>query len=558
MGFLRELLRSSGSERQVALGSVLLFFAHGAMLLAPVVIKFIVDDALQARSLRLLTLYLCVGLGLHAFGSFARYAGHTRLQRQNHLICQDLRAVLFSHLETLSYRVRNRRRTGELASQIFWGAYLVGQVVGMLIPGFIQLVVTIVGTACVLAIIDLRLALLSFVPLPIVLGIALWLRRKIGPKIRRKMEGENALYGLFVESIAAISRVLIGGGHAFFSERLSEKLHEHERLSDVLVAEQARVQLAVELGVMILLFSILGTGGYLAVEGTLELGTVVVFYVCVARALGPLRAAPGLVEHWQRALTATQHIQEILHSEDVVVHGVAHEPKDAQVALCMEQVSFGYDRDRPIMEDMTLEILSGQRVAILGPSGAGKSTLLKLFMRICDPNRGAVKIFGVDTLNLDQGAHRAWMGIVPQDVFLFQGTLRENILLGLERPEGRVWSRTLALSGLDGFVADRGEEAEVGPKGVGLSGGQMRRVAMARCLLRRPSILLLDQFASDLGDDLNRAIFESIRSDGPQTILYVGHRIPPGFQPDVVYWMEAGRLTRQLDPEEKIWDNPAR
>ncbi|MFU8803479.1 MAG: ATP-binding cassette domain-containing protein, partial [Bradymonadaceae bacterium] len=225
------------------------------------------------------------------------------------------------------------------------------------------------------------------------------------------------------------------------------------------------------------------------------------------------------------------------HGVDVVLEGVTFHYHDLETGkrFCA-------------LDKVSLKIAVGARVALLGPSGSGKSTTGKLLARLFDPEEGVITMGDVPLPELSLDDLRGRIGYVGQEVFLFNGTIEENIRFGApgEINEDDI-RRVVELAKVDEILEHKelGLMTPVGEKGARLSGGQKKRIALARALLRNPSILIIDQLASDLEEDLNRSIFEGIRDTLDLSILYLGHRIPAGFEADAVYWMEYGRLEKR-------------
>jgi ATP-binding cassette subfamily B protein AbcA/BmrA len=233
--------------------------------------------------------------------------------------------------------------------------------------------------------------------------------------------------------------------------------------------------------------------------------------------------------------------------------------------LAFEGVSFAYQADSsgdvrelgpPVLSEVSFELPPGGRVALLGASGGGKSTTGKLVARLFDPVEGQITYADKPLTQFDAEEWRAKIGYVGQEVFLFHGTIAENIRFGaLGEVSDEEVRRVARIARVDEIAAGKadGLQTQVGEKGVKLSGGQKKRIGLARALIRRPRILVVDQLAADLEADLCRAIFEDLRREFPRTaILHVGHRVPAGFAPDRVFWMERGELAPYRSNERDV------
>jgi ABC-type multidrug transport system fused ATPase/permease subunit len=277
-----------------------------------------------------------------------------------------------------------------------------------------------------------------------------------------------------------------------------------------------------------------------------------------------MRKAPNIVFGWYRAQAARDRLNELLDLEleieepkrpTEVPEGVPEiQFRDVEFAYRNPEVvtaedsgdSEGEDEAEPTvaLDGVSFELGPEGRCAILGPSGSGKSTTGKLVARLFDPQAGAITAEATPLTQFAVAEWRSKVGFVGQEVGLIRGTIAENIQFGLDAVDGERLDRALRVSGVNEIVDEKPEglETEVGEGGAKLSGGQKKRVAMARALVREPDVLVVDQFAADLEQRLCRRIFEAIREEYDVSILYLGHRIPAGLEPEDAYWMEHGAI----------------
>jgi ATP-binding cassette, subfamily B, bacterial len=385
----------------------------------------------------------------------------------------------------------------------------------------------------------------------VAVAVAYLFRHRIRPMTRRQMEAHSAIYTTLDESLSGIEDVKIYRGEEIFRERLER---QGTRLRDVsldLARDQAKLFPMIDLSISIVLLGALVFGGQMVLAGTLTVGTLVVFYYYIARALGPIRSASGLVFSWYSINAAVERIAELLESNERIAEPL--NPRTlgpGPMDIDFVDVTFHYEDLETgsrflALDAVNLSIPAGSRVALLGPSGSGKSTTGKLLARLFDPEQGVITMGGVPLTQLALDDVRGRVGYVGQEVFLFHGTIAENIRFGAPHDvtEQQI-EEVVEIAQVAPIIADKelGLETPVGEKGLRLSGGQKKRIALARALLRQPGLLIIDQLASDLEEDLNRSIFEGIRKRRNLSIVYLGHRIPAGFEPDAVYWMEHGRL----------------
>jgi ABC-type multidrug transport system fused ATPase/permease subunit len=443
---------------------------------------------------------------------------------------------------------------GELAAAAQYDNHTVKSFLMGVVPGAVEIVVTIAGTAVALAYLEPQLLVLAFVPLPVVGLLAYLYTNKITPLATHRNEMYGEVYSTIQEALHALEDIKVYDHEDEFPERLRKEARELEDVTVNLEKQQHRIFPAINTGIALMLVGILVGGGHFAVAGTITVGTLVAYYYYVSRALGPLRSASSLVVSFQAAKAAVKRIRSVLEAPIGEKSGGDALSLAVRAAdLSFQRVSFAYSTYETALETFNLDIPAGHRVALLGPSGSGKSTTGKLIPRLFDPQEGRILRNGVDLRELDIEELRATIGYVGQDVFLFDGSIRENILFGGDEDTDEAQLRKAVEHACVDEILERKDcdlDAPVGEGGAMLSGGQKKRVALARALVRDPSILVIDQLAADLQEDLCREIFESIRRHYEVSILYLGHRVPAGFDPDAVYWMEEGTIKRRMEPTE--------
>lgn len=492
----------------------------------------------------------------------AQWWAQQRLERIAEQAQGRLRRRLLDRQLRVGIRWHQSRSLGEALSQLenhtsALGAWLLGGV-----PGVLLLVTQLVGTAFALGALVPRLALVALLPVP----LAFWLARRL--RLRQRQVASAAqlaaaeLMASQAEALGAVRTLTIYDAVDRSMRRFDRALERWRAASQARVsASQALGPVGSSTAALLLLGAALLAPSLWSQRG-LTAGTAAALCVYLLRAAGPLRSVPGLALAWSAALHASAQTHEVLSAETdppVPDDPQALPPPEAH-GLRFESVQYTYRDARTGVSHRALEAVSftlgpGERVAILGPSGAGKSTLGMLVPRLFDPDEGALSLGGVPLARLDPRAVRACVGYVEQEVSLFDDTVRANVALGLplgreDTPEGaRAIDRAVRASRVDELLARRGLglDARVYEHGANLSGGQRKRLALARALAREPSILVIDQLASDLEEALTREVFLAIRAEYSLAILYLGHRVPPGLAPGAVYWLEGGVL-RELDP----------
>ena len=532
------------------IGAAVLMVANQLLgLAAPYLVKVAIDDGIGAGDMELLWMVGLAGLFIYAAIALTSYGGNWLAVKAGEEIWEELRNQVFAHVQDLPLKELKGRQVGELVAWVYGDTYQIKQVVTAAMPSAINLVVSVGGAGVILLILAPQLVFLALLPIPIGIVVLRWHRKFVRPLSRERMDRYGKFYSILHEGIAGAEDVRVLGAESEIASQVRERGRELKEVDLSLARYRAWMAPGADFGISLVLLGTLVAGGHLAITGTLSVGVVVVFYFYVSRCLGPIRGIPSMVFAWHSAQAARERIDELLAMQNEVI-----EPETPRAALPgpleveFRELSFSYGPGGEALDGFGLDVSPGASIAILGPSGVGKSTTARLLMRLMDGTSGQLRLGGENLREWSLGELRRRIGYVGQEVFLFGGTLRANLVLGLkEDPEQERIQEVLETAGLKDLVEkDRGGlEMEIGPRGANLSGGQKKRVALARALLRSPDLLIVDQMATDLEESLNERIFRRLRHEG-MTLLYFGHRVPAGLDPSEVYWMERGQVRPYL------------
>ena len=304
-------------------------------------------------------------------------------------------------------------------------------------------------------------------------------------------------------------------------------------------------------GIVILWF-----GGHRVIDGALTIGQLMFFYTLLGYMLEPLERLASVDLQLQDALVAVDRLYQVL---DIEIEPHAVENKVTLTGLSegieLHDVAFKYGCRSNVLDHVSLQIPAGKTIAIVGESGSGKSTLLKLLMRFYDPTEGRILIDGVDARDIDLDSLRSRIGLVSQDPYIFNGTIRDNIALGQANATMQQVVEAARAAGLDEFISQLPDryESMIGERGANLSGGQRQRLAIARALLRDPDILIFDEATSHLDTATERAIQRSLKTAlAGRTVILVAHRLSTIRQADVIYVMESGAIAESGTHHELI------
>jgi ATP-binding cassette subfamily B protein len=471
----------------------------------------------------------------------------------------DLRTRLFSHLQHLSLGYYERNRTGAIVSRITNDVEALDQLVTDGVSSLVQNTLLLVGTAVVLFFLDWRLALATLVVLPLMAAVTAWFRSRSNRAYRRVRERLGLVTATLAEDISGMRVV-----QSFTREPQSQTTFRGINAS----YRQANYETVVLNGIYfpavdvlssVATAIVLGYGGALVIGGDLTVGTLLSFTLYLANFFDPVQQLSQLYNTFLSATAALDRILSVLDEEPEVVDAPdAHELPRITGEVRFEHVRFGYGDLADVLPDLDLVVPPGTTVALVGHTGAGKSTIAKLLARFYDPRAGRITIDGHDLREVTQISLRGQLGIVPQEGFLFAGTVAENIAFGrLEAPREDIEAAAASV-GADAFVAElpHGYDTQLGERGFRLSLGQRQLLAFARALLSDPRILILDEATSSVDIGTERKIERGLRRLlAGRTAFVIAHRLSTIRGADLIVVLDHGRIVEQGRHDELLAAN---
>ena len=549
---------------QVALMAVALVVATAAALAPPYLAGLAIDDGIRAGDLGTLNLIVAVFLGSVGLLWAATYAQTYLVGWVGQRALQDLRERIYEHLQAMSIGFFTRNRPGVLISRLTNDVQALDSLVTDGIVTLFSSTLTLVGVVVILLVLDVPLALVTFVTFPLLALASIAFRIASAGAYRLTREKIANITAYLQETLSGVRVVRSFGREERHLERMSG-LNEENRVANMrTVYLNAAYFPAVELLSAIGTAVILLYGGYRVLEGDVEIGILVAFVGYLQAFFDPIQQISQLYTTYQQGMAALDKIFDLLDTRpDIVDRPDAIDPGTLRGEIELRDVWFSYAgggdaRDAGgewALAGIDLHVPAGQTVALVGETGAGKSTLAKLVSRFYDPQHGEVLVDGHDLRDLDSTALRSQLGIVPQEGFLFSGTIRENIAFG--RPDagdGEIRAAAEAV-GADAFVARLagGYETEVGERGVHLSAGQRQLVAFARALLAEPRILILDEATSNVDVRTERVIERGLeRLLAGRTAIVIAHRLSTIRRAGRIVVIEHGRIAETGTHDELI------
>jgi ABC-type multidrug transport system fused ATPase/permease subunit len=550
------LLRPYRGRTALMLLSLLL--ATGAALAPPPLAKLAIDDGIVPGDLATLNWVVVAFLASALIGWGATYAQTYLVGWIGQRVLQDLRMQVFAHLQTLSIDFYSRRQAGVIVSRLTNDVQALDQLVTDGVVTLFGSTLTLVGTAVILFVLDAELALLTYLVFP-VLGIASFLFRVVSADAYRlTREKVAAITGYLQESLSGIRVVRAFAQEPRHLRRFSELNADNREANMRTVNLNAAYFPGVEFLSALMTAGIVLYGGFQVVEGNIGIGVVVAFVAALNGFFDPIQSLSQLYTTYQAGMAALDKIFELLDVEPQL----AERPGAVELGrirgeIVFDGVDFSYGGDGvgDALTDLSLTIPPGQTVALVGSTGAGKSTFAKLVARFYDPTAGRVLVDGHDLRDVTADSLRSQMGIVPQEAFLFSGTVADNI--GFGRPGATLDDiRSAARAvGADSFIErlEQGYETEVGERGVQLSAGQRQLVAFARALVADPRILVLDEATSNVDIHTEGRIEEGLRRLlAGRTAIVIAHRLSTIRRAGRIVVLDRGRIVEQGTHDELI------
>ena len=526
-------------------------------LVPPWLLKIVIDDVIQARRLALLP-WVIIGL-LSAYGLKNLFAS-LRIRFNNTLeqrVVYDLRDQVFTALQRLSVSYYENRSTGEIMSRVNNDTEHVERIFIDGLEGLLTASLTLVGITIMLFALNWKLAVLSLIPIPVLIVSATVFTKRVHGYYHAIRRSAAELNAYLQDALSGIRETMGFNRHAYERGRfnaLSQQYSASNLKAMCLWSVYSPSMIFVgSLGTALILWY--GVGEVL--RGALTVGELVMFLSYLALFYVPINQIHSVNHMLQHALAASERVFDVLDTPPEVQDrpGTIRPAERFQGAVRFDRVSFHYRPDVPVLSDMTLDVKPGERIALVGPSGAGKSTMLKLLMRFYDVQAGAITIDRHDVRDMPLAFLRSQIGLVQQEPFLFNGTVRDNIVYGdLAADQFRIKEVARAARAHE-FIAElpEGYETWIGERGVKLSVGQKQRVSIARVLLKNPPLVIFDEATSNIDTETEVKIREAlIYLTQGRTTFIIAHRLSTLHNVDRIVVVDRGRIVEEGLHEELL------
>lgn len=544
--FLRLLKYLRPYWHWVVMSTISLLLLTILNLLPPLFQKQIIDDVVGRRLLNRLPMLILALISVYALTRLLNFVEQYLRHVLGERFILDFRVLLYDYLQRLSISFFENQQTGEIMSRITNDVNaledFVTHSVGFLIVDLLRLV----GTAVILFALDWPLALLTLLPVPI-LAVAMRLfNTRVRPIYRQIRDRLGDINAELQDNISGIRVIQAFGQEQHeldrFTQRSTRYYEERVRGIRYWATFFPAMGFVASLGMVI----VLGFGAYRVFTGALTLGGLVAFISYVTSFYEPINRLVQVDNTVQQAIAAGERVFELLDTAPEIEDAPdAMELPPIQGAVAFEGVSFRYGTGDEVLRDVSFEMRPGEVVALVGPSGAGKTSIANLIPRFYDPVRGRVTVDGYDIRKVKLASLRRQIAVVLQDTFLFNGTVRENLIYGKPDASEEEMIAAAKAACAHEFIVNlpQGYDTEIGERGVKLSGGQKQRLALARAILTNPRVLILDEATSSVDAEAEYLIQQALEKvlEG-RTALIIAHRLSTIRHADKIIALEDGRI----------------
>ena len=420
----------------------------------------------------------------------------------------------------------------------------------------LQLITTVLAVGGAMVWLSPAVAGVSFLPIPLILWGSLHFQKRLQPRYRKVRERSGDLASRLANNLGGMLTIKSYAAEQWESERLCEQSRAYQRSNSKAIRLSAAFIPLIRFAILFAFLAILVIGGLQAWRGAIDVGTYSFLVFITQRLLWPLTSLGRTLDDYQRAMASTQRVLDLVDTPIAIPSGDRPLPRQSvRGQIRFEGVNFGYSGRELLLRDFDLEIPAGSTLGIVGATGSGKSTIVKLLLRLYELQSGTIRLDGQPVQTLELGDLRKAIGLVSQEVFLFHGTVAENIAYGSFEASRSAIERAAQLAEASRFIEalPQGYDTVVGERGQRLSGGQRQRIALARAILKNPPVLILDEATAAVDNETEAAIQRSLdRITAERTTLVIAHRLSTVRHADRIVVMDQGRIVESGSHEELI------
>ena len=476
--------------------------------------------------------------------------GYERLWRNlAQTIQHHLRLDAYSHVQDLELAYFEARSTGNLLAVLNDDVNQLERFLDVGANEILQVLTTVVIIGGAFFVLTPGVAWMAMLPIPFILWGSIAFQKQLAPRYAKVRESVSLLNSRLANNLSGITTIKSFTTEAYEIERLRLESEAYRQSNRQAIAFSAAFIPLIRMIILAGFSAILLYGGMEVVKGNLAVGTYSVLVFLTQRLLWPLTRLGQTLDLYQRAMASTNRVMNLLDTPIAIHSGsLALPTSNIQGAIKLNNITFAYNERKPVMENLSLDIPAGQTIAIVGSTGSGKSTLVKLLLRFYEVQQGSITLDGIDIKEINLTDLRKAIGLVSQDVFLFHGTVKENIAYGNSYATEAEIINAAKIAEAHQFICDlpQGYHTIVGERGQKLSGGQRQRIAIARAVLKNPPILILDEATSAVDNETEAAIARSLEKiTQNRTTIAIAHRLSTIRHADCIYVLEYGKIVEQ-------------
>lgn len=552
--YLRLLEHLKPYKFRLFVAAICTALASAGTVVLPWIIKDLVDQVLSEKDAEKLTYIALSVVVIFLFRGFFFYGQSYLISYVGQKVVIDIRREVFKKIQRLSMAFYDKNKTGTIMSYVTNDVNalqtgLVDNIVEMITEGVI-----LVASIVAMIYLDWKLFLFSLCTFPVVIMFIDFFGKKIRASGSR-IQGATADLTSILQEVVSSARVIKSFVREDYEiERFEAQNMHNFRAQMKYVKLSATLTPTIEFVAAIGVTMILWFGGNSVIEGDISAGALVAFLTYAVNISNPIKRLSKVIANIQRALAAADRVFDVLDLPELIQNKPnAQLLPHVKGSVSFNNVSFAYNTDEPILDNVSFSATPGQVVALVGPSGAGKSTVASLLPRFYDVTGGSIVIDGLDIRDVTMESLREQVGIVPQETMLFNGSVYDNILYGrLDATEEEVMAASKAANAHN-FITElpNGYDTQLGDRGVNISGGQRQRIAIARAILKNPQILILDEATSALDTESERVVQEALdRLMVGRTSFVIAHRLSTIKNADKILVMEKGKIVEEGNHEE--------
>ncbi|MDJ0659575.1 MAG: ABC transporter ATP-binding protein [Crocosphaera sp.] len=471
-------------------------------------------------------------------------------------IQHDLRLDAYGHLQELELSYFEEKNTGLLLSILNDDINQLERFLDVGANEILQVVTTVIIIGLAFFIVTPGTAWMAMLPIPFILWGSITFQKLLAPRYAKVREKVGLLNSRLSNNLSGITTIKSFTTEAYELERLRQDSQAYRKSNQKAIAFSAAFVPLIRMVILAGFTAILLYGGMEAVEGKLAVGTYSVLVFMTQRLLWPLTRLGQTLDLYQRSMASTNRVMNLLDTPLTIHSGTVALPRETiQGKITLENVTFAYQEGHPIIKNLSLDIPASHRIGVVGSTGSGKSTLVKLLLRLYEIDEGKITLDDINIQDIFLGDLRKAIGLVSQDVFLFHGTVKENIAYGNPNATDTEIIQAAKLAEAHEFIEKlyQGYDTIVGERGQKLSGGQRQRIAIARAILKDPPILILDEATSAVDNETEAAIARSLEKiTAHRTTIAIAHRLSTIRHSDCIYVMEEGKIVEQGTHEQLL------